>query len=118
MAERKVTAKNVREYKVTVTVRPYAEYGEAYQHPEKGGEDHALAAIMTIEEVAALGLEGGVTRVAKNLVYAMQRTGWPVKLDDQVIVEQRGDGKLTKRRVPGMARTHRSLVAGNPKAKS
>jgi hypothetical protein len=105
----KVTPKNVREYKVTVTIRPYSVDGEVYQHPEKGGEDHALAAIIPLEQVAALGLESGAMTVAKKLVYEMQRTGWPVKSEDEVIVDAGVEGRFTKRLVRGMGRTHRAV---------
>jgi hypothetical protein len=74
----KVTPQNVREYRVMVSIRAYAEDGAALRDPGEGYEEHALTAIIPLEDVAAVGLEHAATNVVKKLVYDMQRTGWPV----------------------------------------
>ena len=94
-----------------VSIRAYAEDAAAFRDPEEGYEEHPLTAIIPLEQVAAVGLEYGATIVVKKLVFEMQRTGWPVKSEDEVIVEAGAGGHFTKRLVPGMGRTHRPAKA-------
>jgi hypothetical protein len=75
--KKKVNPKTVREYLVTVSVRAFANDGEAHQHPERG-EDHALAQIITMEKLGIVSLAYVIEKTGQVLLMQMARQEWPM----------------------------------------